>query len=57
MWDNLRPIPRGKNLENMELEELIENTLRRKHLEDMIAWLDEIGKDLKEVKNRLSDMD
>ena len=77
----------------MELEELIENTLRRKHLEemmdrpkrvytpldgmddmqirelalflyeenqkkskrldDMIAWLDEIGKDLKEARKQI----
>lgn len=29
-------IPRGKNLENMELEELIKNTLRRKHFEEMM---------------------
>lgn len=40
----------------MELEEFIENALRRKYLEEMIAQLDEIGKDLKEARKRLSDM-
>lgn len=40
MRDSPQQMPRGKNLENMKLEELIGNTLRHNHLEEMLGKLE-----------------